>query len=419
MHETRYDWLADRWVIFAPNREERPNEFRPHMKPCATLTGLHACPFCSGSERETPEPTLVLPASDHEQTRPLIRGEIQRELQGALDHWKVRVVPNKFPAILRSSPETRIDNCGGSDHFAGSDNFAGAEHGAHRNHSSAYHRDNGNHRNTNRPGAMAGEGVLQQVVSTLEMSESHPFFHRQCVSGTHEVIIESPNHVDSVTALPLDQVELVLQAYRLRLGHWRSQRGLQYAVVFKNYGADAGASLSHTHSQLMCLDFVPSDVERMHRRLTEYRHRFAQCYICQLQSEELRAQERIVMESESFVAFCPFASRFPFAFSVIPKKHRCHFDEVPESELKDLAKVLKACLAALESAQPYAAYNYVLQTAPFHRPDRNSHHWRLRVIPRLSKVAGFEWGSDCFINTTKPELAASVLRSHLPTAGDL
>ncbi len=405
MHETRYDWLSDRWVIFAPNREARPNEFRPNAKPCETLTGLNACPFCSGAEQETPEPTLVLPRSDYEQTRPLSRGEIQRGIQeGPAGGWQVRVVPNKFPAIHRTTSESRIDpslGTGGS---------------TRRGHHDSY-RHNGS--NPNQLGALAGEGVLQQVVSTLELSEANPLFQRKCVSGTHEVIIESPNHIDSITSLPLEQVELVLHAYRLRLAHWRSQRGLQYAVVFKNYGADAGASLSHTHSQLMCLDFVPSDIERTHRRLTEYRQQYNQCYICQLQLEELRAQERVVLESEFFVAICPFASRFPFAFSIIPKRHRCHFDEVPEAELRDLAKVLKSCLVALESAQPYAAYNYVLQTAPFQRPDRNSHHWRLRVIPRLSKVAGFEWGSDCFINTTKPEHAAAVLRCHLPVADAL
>lgn len=402
MHETRYDWLADRWVIFAPNREERPNEFRPNAKPCASLSSTHACPFCFGAERETPEPTLVLPTADSEQTRPLIRGEIQRDIQLANQSWRVRVVPNKFPAIHQPSSQGRIDS------------FNGPNDATRRSHPGSYRNVHSNHSEM-----LAGEGVLQQVVSTLELSESNPLFYRKCVSGTHEVIIESPNHIDSITSLPMEQVELVLQAYRMRLAHWRSQRGLQYAVVFKNYGADAGASLSHTHSQLMCLDFIPSDIERTHHRLTEYRKQYDQCYICHLQSEELRAQERIVMESESFVAFCPFASRFPFAFSIIPKKHRCHFDEVSEQELKDLAKVLKACLVSLETAQPYAAYNYVLQTAPFHRPDRNSHHWRLRVIPRLSKVAGFEWGSDCFINTTKPELAASVLRSCLPPLCDL
>ena len=409
MHETRYDWLADRWVIFAPNREERPNEFRPNAKPCATLTSRHACPFCSGSERETPEPTLVLPIADTEQTRPLIRGEIQREMQLVNESWRVRVVPNKFPAIHQASSQGHQASSQGQI-----DCFDGPNDAARRGHQGHYRKPHSDH-----GGILAGEGVLQQVVSTLELNESNPLFQRKCASGTHEVIIESPNHIDSITSLPIEQVELVLQAYRMRLAHWRSQRGLQYAVVFKNYGADAGASLSHTHSQLMCLDFIPSDIERTHRRLTEYRKQYNQCYICHLQIEELRAQERIVLESEGFVAFCPFASRFPFAFSIMPKKHRCHFDEVPEQEMQDLAKVLKACLIALETAQPYAAYNYVLQTAPFHRPDRNSHHWRLRVIPRLSKVAGFEWGSDCFINTTKPELAASVLRSHLPDTRDL
>jgi UDPglucose--hexose-1-phosphate uridylyltransferase len=119
------------------------------------------------------------------------------------------------------------------------------------------------------------------------------------------------------------------------------------------------------------------------------------------------------METEHFVVICPFASRFPFAFSIIPRRHRPHFEDTSAAELLDLATVLKSSLSALERAQPEAAYNYVLQSSPFHQFDDEAHHWRLRVIPRLSKVAGFEWGSDCFINTIKPEVAAQILREHL------
>ena len=217
----------------------------------------------------------------------------------------------------------------------------------------------------------------------------------------------------SLTSLPTEHIELVLASYQKRLLHWRSHPNIQYAVVFKNFGADAGASLSHTHSQIICLDFVPSDVQRMHHRLVKHQEDYGSCYICQVMHEEVRHRERIVMETDHFVVICPFASRFPFASSIIPRKHRSHFEDISAEELLDLATVLKSSLSALERAQPDAAYNYVLQSSPFHQFDDEAHHWRLRVIPRLSKVAGFEWGSDCFINTTKPEVASQILRAHL------
>lgn len=399
MHETRYDWLADRWVIFAPNREERPNEYCVSTKPTTPLSRAKTCPFCSGAEGETPEPTLVLPRSDSDATRTLYRNE--RDRKGPSENWRVRVVPNKFPAISRAhQSKSIISRCDSSS--------PDPNHPLHRRESVFSHE-----RGT------VGERMVPAVelapcVATLLSSDVSHLFQRQLVSGVHEVIIESPDHADSLTELPLDQIDLVLSAYQLRLSHWRSLRGLQYAVVFKNYGADAGASLSHSHSQLMCLDFTPSRVEWTFRRLSEYHRRYRHCYYCQTLHEELRSQERVVMESDYFVVICPFASRFPYCFSILPRTHRAHFDEISEGERNNLAEVLKKMLVALEASQPYSAYNYIVQTAPFNAPDFEAHHWRLRVIPRLNKVAGFEWGSDCFINTVKPEVAARVLRSNLP-----
>ncbi len=412
MHEPRYDWLADRWVIFAPNREDRPNEYCATKKPSEPVMRSKACPFCSGAEHETPEPTLVLPESDRESTRTLYRSNRSSVRSGGSEQsrapWLVRVVPNKFPAITGkddSSRDSRVHSSGITSgvSISGQGNSQHASRDFHRSHSGLHDISS------------ALEGDLFQSVATLPAANASHLFQREIVSGTHEVIIESPTHTDSLTELPVDQIRYVLQAYQLRLAHWRSQTGLQYAVVFKNYGSDAGASLSHSHSQLMCMDFVPSNVEWTHRRLSNYRRQYQQCYYCQILGEELKARERIVAETEHFVVVCPFASRFPFSFSILPRQHRAHFDEVNSNELSDLAFALRASLTALERSQPLAAYNYIIQTAPFQSPDFGAHHWRVRVIPRLCKVAGFEWGSDCFINTVTPELAAETLRSNWPS----
>ena len=378
MHETRYDWLNDRWVIFAPNREERPNEFKRYEKPQPAPNTV--CPFCCGSEHETPDPTLVLPEHDSDHTSTNRKVDPAKSIGNS---WKVRVVPNKFPAIIRSSM------------------------GFEANFSSEL-RDRGIFPRHSVSGI---NGVKPQ--HQMQTVGADHLFQKHVAKGAHEVIIEAPTHVDSITALPADHIALIFQAYQQRLNHWRAQSDLTYAVVFKNYGADAGASLYHSHSQLISLDFVPRDVERLNERMDSYYKQFGCCYICQLFEEEEERQERVFYTSEHFIAVCPFASRFPYSFSIVPRTHRSCYEEITETELEDLAIVAKATLTALEATCPSAAYNLVLQTSPFRGGHEESQHWRLRVIPRLCKVAGFEWGSDCFINTVTPEQAASSLRKHM------
>ncbi len=376
MNETRYDWLSDRWVIFAPNREDRPDQYR-HSQSNAPDEMIE-CPFCSGHEQETPQPTLVLPEFDSDETTTNRNVESTKRLRAP---WQVRVVPNKFPAILRH--ESFLEN----------------------DVQSLFHAS---------PTTIVSESAFGNKSGTqIQTAQADHLFQRKIPTGAHEVIIESPVHVNSITALSVEHIAVVLEAYRRRLNHWRAQRDLKYAVIFKNYGADAGASLYHSHSQLISLDFVPRDIEKANHRLVLHHKQYGCCYICQLMNEEEERQERILYSSEHFVAICPFASRFPYSFSIIPRVHRSRYEEINYAECDDLAIVTKKTLAALEAAHPTTAYNFVLQTSPFGDSNEEAHHWRLRVIPRLGKVAGFEWGSDCFINTVTPEQAAKTLRAQL------
>lgn len=405
MNETRYDWLADRWVIFAPNRAERPDEFRTlHQR---VATSKVACPFCSGSEHETPEPTLVLPENDADLTRltrPSAMASMTRE------PWLVRVVPNKFPAI------TRCDSP-----VATSAEMAGAPGAMYRTHLHPQTVGSSVQPEASQIEPQTG-GVAAVQLSAKSKLEAKTFceserpanlFAKRSPTGAHEVIIEAPTHIDTITALPVPHIAMIFEAYRRRLCHWRAQRDLQYAVVFKNFGADAGASLFHSHSQLISCDFVPGDVMRVNQRLVDYHNEHQTCYVCDVIRKEEEMNERILVSSDNFVALCPFASRFPYSFSILPRRHRARFEECDQAELLDLADVVKRTLSALERAQPQAAYNYVLQTSPFRGVNESAHHWRLKVIPRISKVAGFEWGSDCFINPITPEAASQVIRTHM------
>jgi UDPglucose--hexose-1-phosphate uridylyltransferase len=395
MNETRYDWLTDRWVIFAPNRDERPDQFKRILR--EKPAGSVQCPFCYGSEHETPDPTLILPETESDNTTSNRRSHQSKPNPTA---WRVRVVPNKFPAVSHNF----------QDHDISCSETAKYERPlfdlSHLNSASHSMPNFGRH-------PLESNQLIRESQTATAGAGSEQIFRRGRPSGAHEVIIESPEHVDSITALSLENVELVFEAYRRRLLHWRAQRHLKYAVVFKNFGSDAGASLFHSHSQLISLDFVPSDIVRLQSRLSQYLQQFGQCYLCQLIAEEEERQERVMLSTEHFIAICPFASRFPFSFTIVPRSHRGSFEEITANELSDLALTAKRTLSALESARPSAAYNFVLQTVPFQGAEAASSHWRLRVIPRLSKVAGFEWGSDCFINTVTPEHAAQVLRQHL------
>jgi len=356
MNEMRYDWLADRWVIFAPNRLLRPDNYRQEIctaRPTknASSEDSRFCPFCCGAEDQTPEPTLVLRA--HPQ-----------------DAWSVRVVPNKFPAV-QSDSESLLNGLPEVD-----------------------------------------------LVHCVQSESTHDeLFLRKQTRGGHEVIIEAPSHVQSITQLQTDHAALIFEAYQQRLRYWRSVHAMRYAVVFKNNGADAGASLVHSHSQLICTDFLPSDVFKTQRRSLEYVRLHARCYACDILGRELQLAERIVAQTESFVALCPFASRLPYSVSILPKRHQSAFEDCSSSQIAELARLVQHTLRAVELEHPGAAYNYVLQTAPLDSHDPAAFHWRLKILPRLSKVAGFEWSSDCYINTVLPEDAAKSLARQMQPSG--
>jgi len=135
-------------------------------------------------------------------------------------------------------------------------------------------------------------------------------------------------------------------------------------------------------------------------------------YFADVLIKELAAQNRIVLETRNFVVLTPFASQIPYFMWILPKKPEARFEEVSDEDLKELASVTRRVLRAMETLLPQAAYNFVLHTSPFDPCWDEVFHWRMEIFPRLTKVAGFEWGSDCFINPVLPEVAASELSKH-------
>ncbi len=328
MPDLRKDPIVGRWVIVAKSRARRPHDFdtSPVRRPTAF------CPFCEGQEDKTPPEIL---AYRRPGTAPNTPG------------WRVRVVPNKFPALEIEGDLNK-----------------------------------------------RGEGIYDMMRGV----------------GAHEVIIESPRHLISTSELSEPELQEVLWAYRDRLTDLKRDRRLVYGMVFKNVGAAAGASLEHTHSQLIVTPIVPINVwEEMTGSLEFFNYR-GRCVYCDMIQQELATEKRLVHDTPTFIAFCPFASRFPFETWILPKIHGSHFENIQAGAVEDLASILRIVMLKIEAALDRPAYNYILHTAPFDTHELPHYHWHIEIMPSLTRPAGFEWGTGFYINPVPPEEAARFLR---------
>jgi len=228
--------------------------------------------------------------------------------------------------------------------------------------------------------------------------------------GVHEVIIESSAHVASLSDVSDEEARLTFVAYRDRLHTLRQDLRLAYGLVFKNARADGGATLEHTHSQLIALSTIPADIQFELAKAGEHRMLHGSCAFCDLIDGEVDGA-RYVAATDSFVVFCPFGSRFPYEMWVLPRKHRESFEETPDSELAELAELMQNLIRRLEAKLESPAYNYWIRNAPFRLSSHDDYHWRIELTPRMTRLAGFELGTGCFINSVSPEQAAARLRS--------
>lgn len=237
--------------------------------------------------------------------------------------------------------------------------------------------------------------------------------------GAHEIIIETPQHIANLSDVPAEQIKKAIDTYIARMVDLERDSRIKYGLIFKNYGTLAGATMhGHSHSQLIALPVNPKLVKTElmgTKRYFDYRER---CIFCDMITQELDSQERIILDTDGFVVLAPFASRFPFEAWILPKKHCCDFPKLEESNRLDLARTLKVVLSQLKVALGDPAYNFILHTAPFRRGTKatywktieDDYHWHIEIMPRIAGIAGFEWGSDVYINSISPEEAAKYLR---------
>ncbi|MFN7918596.1 MAG: galactose-1-phosphate uridylyltransferase [Bryobacteraceae bacterium] len=261
--------------------------------------------------------------------------------------WSIRVVPNKFPALR---VEGDLDR--------------------------------------------AGDGIYDRINGV----------------GAHEVIIECPEHDLTLPDLPEKRIEEIFWAYRERILDLKKDGRLRYILIFKNHGEAAGASLEHAHSQLIALPVIPKRVQEEldgGRRYWDFKER---CIYCDIVRQEVSSGERVVLETDHFLAVAPYAPRFPFETWIIPRQHHSHFETAHTPQIPNLAWVLRMVLRKMNKVLEKPAYNLVIHTGPVQEGAMAHYHWHIEIIPKLTKVAGFEWGTGFYINPTPPEEAAQFLR---------
>jgi UDPglucose--hexose-1-phosphate uridylyltransferase len=330
MSHLRYDMSTNDWVVFAPSRALRPKDAGSRAAGPPAAAGAAACPFCPGNEAFTPPEIYALRS------------------QAGTPSWKVRVFPNKFPALRIEEGPTHMED---EYHFS----------------------------------SMGG-------------------------CGAHEVIVESPEHDTFLGQQPSAQVELVLATLQLRYRDLMRDRRFQTVIVFKNHGLGAGTSLAHPHWQLIATPVVPRMLRVKHNEAEEYFDRHGVCLFCVMLERELAAEKRIVCQNEDYVTFLPFASHVPFETWIMPRHPQPSFLAAEPRQMRSLAAILKTALLKLHTGLGNPDFNLTIDDVPRGEDGKEYFRWHMRILPRLSTPAGFELGSGMSINTVLPEEAAAFLR---------
>ncbi|NVM27561.1 MAG: galactose-1-phosphate uridylyltransferase [Candidatus Helarchaeota archaeon] len=329
MPELRQNPATKEWVIFAPQRKARPQDVisNPNIKNQPSHKA--DCPFCPGNEQHTPNEFL----SYHSEQN---------------DSWEIRVVPNKYPALI---PEGNYTRKRLSDFYRKMENAL----------------------------------------------------------GSHEIVIESPLHNQVLGLVSNAHMRKILLAYKERyLALCKADYKL--VTIFRNYGEAAGTSLEHPHSQIIATPIVPNSIRYPLEEATRYYDDHGGCVYCDIINQELQSNEQIVLQGKKFIVFEPFAARLPYETWITPVTHSASFGSVNTEELDELARFLNRILKILHDKLNNPAYNYVIQSTPCNSERNLFYHWSLVILPRLEKFAGFELGSGMKINYMLPEECAAILR---------
>ena len=328
MPQLRQNIILKDWIIFSTERAKRPEQLKEDKDISIKLPEYDEnCPFCPGNEEKFGN------------TQELYRF-------GSNDSWQIRVIPNKYPALI---PCENIYNKNTLGNFRWMDGI-----------------------------------------------------------GHHEVIIETPKHNLTIATMDIENIKQILYSYKIRNIELRKLSYIETIITFRNHGTKAGASIIHPHSQIIALPVIPRDIISRMNESIRYHEEHRECIFCNVLKSELQAKERIILETEYFVAFVPYAAYSPFHVWIYPKIHKYSFHLIDDNEISDLAVVLKTILRKLYLGLNDPDYNYIIRSSAkgFH-----TFHWYLTIVPRLTRSAGFELGTGTFINPCLPEDNAEYLRN--------
>jgi len=283
MTELRKDPIIDNWVIISTERGRRPLDYTIKTEG----KKKDSCVFCEGNEGETPPEVFAFRKKGTTENKP---------------GWKVRVIPNKYPALQ-----------------------------------------------------MEEKGIIVEEAGMLKKMDG---------LGVHEVIIETPYHQKDFDDLSVDNIVLILKTYRERYLYLSKDKRIKYILIFKNYGIDGGASLEHPHSQLIATPIIPQRIKEELNGAKEYFDLNRRCIFCDYIKQEIESKDRLIRETEKFVVISPFAARFPFEIWILPKYHSAYYEKINDDDILSLARIMKETLFKIKKKLNNPSYNFVIHTAP-------------------------------------------------------
>ncbi|KAB5512160.1 hypothetical protein DKX38_029188 [Salix brachista] len=379
--ELRHDPVANRWVIFSPARAKRPTDFKSKSPQNSNPGDNSSCPFCIGNEHECAPEIFRVPSDPN---------------------WKLRVIENLYPALSRNieGPCEEKQDMGVPARAIGGFGFHDVviENPVHSVHLCDMEaRDIGQV-------LLAYKKRIQQIASVESI--------KYVQAGIFLFILQN---CISFSMLWKDRFGVCTLETMVHSFSLQSSSSCSTIKVFKNHGASAGASMSHSHSQLLALPIIPSAVSARFEGMNEYFKKTGKCSLCEVQAKEL-----LIDESTHFISIVPFAATYPFEMWIIPRAHSSHFHEFDCDKMVELGGLLKLMLRKMSLQLNNPPFNFMIQTSPLQvkESELSYAHWFLQIVPQLSGAGGFEMGSGCYINPVFPEDAAKVLREvNLPVAG--
>lgn len=229
--------------------------------------------------------------------------------------------------------------------------------------------------------------------------------------GIHDVVIDTPNHNESIINFSKHHMENIFRVLQTRQREIESNSNIKYVQIFKNQGAEAGASKSHSHWQIVGVSIIPEKQIKLVEGNRKYIKLKGICGYCDIIKHELEIKERLIAMNENFIAITPYASKFPYEIWILPKKHYESFLMFDNTHIRDLAELFQKLIKSLNSIFKEVDFNICFEGADLN--SGNIHHWYLQIIPRIGSWAGFELGTSCYINIFSPELAAYNLRNKI------